>query len=966
MSEELTEDYSLSSEWGEPDVILHYGTPRHSGRFPWRSGHDPQRNRSFLNDVDDAKAYLRGQGISNPSGKQIADHLGITTTDLRSRTTLANEELKQNLYEEVHTRLSRGESTSQIAEATGISKGSVRNYAAKDPNTIATKKQTDSLADALKTSLDKADGYLDVGVGVELQLGVSGPKLKATLDKLKEEGYEVQKVWVPQVTNPNQNTTMQVLTKAGVSKSDIFNNLDKIKSVDFNAVDGDSMTLQNLNTPKSLGWDRVKIRYAIPAGEKGHGTIDDGEAMDGSMTIRPSAKDLQFGANKHYAQVRIAVGGSHYLKGVALYGEEKDFPKGVDVIFNTNKKKDKSPQDVLKPLKDKLDGANPFGATIKRQNIMLDDKGNPVPETTKSGKIKLDKKGNPIYQTGALNIVNEEGDWADWSKSLSSQFLSKQPRGVVKERLEATLKRVDDEYAAIQKVNNPVIKKQLLEGYSKDLESKQIHLKAVAPKGFQGHLLLPIPHMKENEIYAPNYKDGDNVILIRYPHGGTFEIPELRVNNKGPGKSIIGNKSPDAVGIHPKVAAKLSGADFDGDTVYVIPNNNKRYKSRDALPGLKNFDPNMYADAPGTFTLMKKQTKQTQMGIVSNLVNDMTLQKASDSEMTRAVRHSMVVIDAEKHKLNYKRSEKENGIDALKKKYQIHIDKVDYSKLSGIDPNTNKVVKVISSAELKSHTGNKKSSGASTVISRRKNQVTTGGQEVEIPNPTKRNPNGTRTVIRKAKKSYITSMLDDASIYLKPNSTQIEKDYVGYINQLKSRKNTIDKEIMTIKTKPRDPKAALIYAEEVGSLKSKLTKSLLNAPKERQAQALATVNYKKEVERRGGKDALGSDDVKKLKNQALIGARSAVGAQRKPVNITPAEWDAIQSNAISASMLKDLVKHMDDKQLKELATPRDVKAISSARSQKAMTLLNNGYTISEVANALGVSSSTISNIKKEN
>ena len=39
-------------------------------------------------------------------------------------------------------------------------------------------------------------------------------------------------------------------------------------------------------------------------------------------------------------------------------------------------------------------------------------------------------------------------------------------------------------------------------------------------------------HVASNEIYAPNYRDGENVVLIRYPHGGIFEIPELIVNNK--------------------------------------------------------------------------------------------------------------------------------------------------------------------------------------------------------------------------------------------------------------------------------------------------------------------------------------------------------------------------------------------------------------------------------------------------
>lgn len=965
----MTEDYI------EEDVLLHYGTPRHSGRYPYGSGKDPQRNRSFLNDVDDAKAALRKKGITNPSGKQVADHLGITTTELRSKTTLANEEMKARLYEEVHTRMARGESVKEISEATGISTGSVRNYASKDPNSVAKKATTDAIADQLKEAVDRT-GYLDVGKGVEAQIGISPAKMKATIDKLKEEGYHETTVWVPQVSNPSQYTTMKVLTKHETTKGEIMKNQDKIKPIDFHTVNGDGMSLQNLQTPKSIDWNRVKIRYAIPEGEKGHGGEDDGAAMDGSMTIRPGVKDLTLGAGKHYAQVRIAVGGTHYLKGVALYGEDKDFPKGVDIIFNTNKTKDVPREKVLKPLKDKLDGANPFGATIKRQNALLDAKGMAVNLMNK-GKAILDKRGKPMVEAGAINIVNEEGDWAEWSKSLSAQFLSKQPRPVVKERLDATMKKLQKEYDEIQKVENPVIKKKLLEAYSSDLESKQVHLKAVAPKGFAGHLILPIPKMKENEVYAPNYKDGDNVVLIRYPHGGRFEIPELRVNNKGPGKKIVGPNSPDAIGIHPKVAAKLSGADFDGDTVYVIPNNSKKYKSRSALKGLEGFEPSQYADDPKTFKPIGKKNKQIEMGKVSNLITDMTLKGASDSELARAVRHSMVVIDAEKHNLNYKRSERENSIDALKKKYQVHINKVDYSKLKKMDYSAyekGKEVKAISSEELKKYNGKQKAKGAATIISRHKQEVVTGGKEVRVEvidkktGKVKLDKNGnpkTKLVIRNEKKSFLIPMLKDASVLLNKDSTQVEKDYVKYVNDLKSLKNKIDKERLAIKNPKRDPKAAFEYKDAVDSLKFKLKQSQLNAPRERQAQLLARQNYDKELKRKGGEKALGSDDVKKLRNQALIGARSATGAQRQPVVITDREWHAIQKNAISSSMLKELTKHMDDKQLKELATPRPKQKVSDNHKAKAEVMLRNGYTLSQIAQALGVSPSTISAIKAD-
>ena len=46
---------------------------------------------------------------------------------------------------------------------------------------------------------------------------------------------------------------------------------------------------------------------------------------------------------------------------MAVYSD--DLPPGVDVVFNTNKTKDKGKLDVLKKIKDDPD--NPFGSLIK-------------------------------------------------------------------------------------------------------------------------------------------------------------------------------------------------------------------------------------------------------------------------------------------------------------------------------------------------------------------------------------------------------------------------------------------------------------------------------------------------------------------------------------------------------------------------------------------------------------------------
>ena len=65
---------------------------------------------------------------------------------------------------------------------------------------------------------------------------------------------------------------------------------------------------------------------------------DGGIDRDGTVELRRNVPDLSLGESK-YSQVRIMVDGKKYIKGMAVYKDDKDFPPGVDVIFNTNKSK---------------------------------------------------------------------------------------------------------------------------------------------------------------------------------------------------------------------------------------------------------------------------------------------------------------------------------------------------------------------------------------------------------------------------------------------------------------------------------------------------------------------------------------------------------------------------------------------------------------------------------------------------
>lgn len=845
--------------------LLHYGIKRRSGRYPWGSGGTPyQREQfSFISDIDKMRR-------SGKTDKEIAESLGISTTDLRSKISLANQEIKkanQGFISDMHEK---GMSNVDIAKELGMSEASVRNYIKRNTNEGNTQTAIENTVDALKRGVDQT-GYLDVGVGVERQLGVSREKLRAATKQLLEEGYYEHNIYVRQINDPSKWTTIKVLTKEPDVK-EANNHKYDIRSLEEWSDDG-GLTMQGIKPPKLIDPDRVKIRYSE----------DGGQLKDGLIELRRGVQDLDLGESK-YAQVRIGVKGNRYLKGMAIYSD--DMPKGVDIVFNTNKSKKVPKLDVLKEMKTNPD--NPFGSTI-------------------------------IRQKGALNIVNEEGTWHTWSDKMSSQFLSKQPLSLVKERLGATYDSIQKEYNSINRLTNPVVKKFMMQEFANGLDAKARDLKAKGMARTKSHVILPFPDMSPNEIYAPNYNNGEKVVLIRHPHGGRFEIPELTVNNKNKQAKKTLKDAIDAVGIHPAVAEKLSGADFDGDTVLVIPNNQRKIKTSRSF---KKFDPNMYARDHKT---IRKDYMQIEMGKVSNLITDMTIKGASSSELERAVRHSMVVIDSYKHNLDYKQSAKDNGIAALRKKYQERIDPV---------------------------TG-KKRTGASTLISRAKNQKLDDGDAYEYYDKKTGKVVVKRTPPRKRSQM---DMVKDARLL--SSGTPVENAYADYANKIKALKNEADKVVKSTPGIKRNPQAAKQYKEEVKSLDAKLNSALLNAPRERQAQLLATKTYYKNLT-----PDMDKDDRKKLKTQALVGARAktipGTSHRKDYISITDKEWEAIQNGAISENKLKLILANSKSDRVKELATPKPRVKMTSAKVTRAKLLLDRGYTIAQVADQIGVSTSTI-------
>ena len=955
----MNEDYI----WELDDELYHYGVGHDdappgpgSGRFPWGSGENPNQRNAFstgyistmraegktdkdiiqsmrdlgFKDMDIAR-HMKKAGIKETD---IAKDFDMSTTQLRAKLAIDKHETRREEIALAVSMHNQGLSNMEIGRRMGKPESTIRNLL-KDE----IQRRNDVLVETSERIRDLVDKkkYLDVGPGSELYLGVTSSKLKTAVAMLEEEGYQKMKVQVDQM-GTNNKTTITVMAPPGTTYKELYSHLGDIKTVeDYNPTKDLSLTDLGMEYPTSLDSKRVMVRWAD----------DGGINQDGVIELRRGVEDISLGQSQ-YAQVRIAVDDKYYLKGMARYSDGSDMPDGIDVIFNTNKThvdpltgETRADYDAMKKMKVDKDGNidkdNPFGATIMKDDGVITGQ-----------RHYIDKDGKD--QLSPINKVNDEGSWGEWSKTIASQVLSKQPVAMAKKQLDISYSESLDEFNEIKSLTNPTIKKKLLESFASDCDASAVHLKAAGLPRQASHVLLPVQSMRDDEIYAPNYNPGEKVALIRYPYAGSFESPLLTVNNnQKEAKSFMFN-AKDAVGISPKVASQLSGADFDGDTVLVIPvidkdgNRLNGLRTGKPLKGLENFDPGVYALPEGHPRYeVKNQTKQTEMGKVSNLITDMTIMGAKPEEIERAVRHSMVVIDSEKHHYDYKLSEKVERIPELKKKYQ--------------------------GGETK---------GASTLISRASSEQRIPVRKYDYtPDPetgkvgyredpqfyNKRVLKKDGTVVYQERERLIKTTrmaeTDDARTLMSgPNheGMPIERVYADYANKQKALANEARKEMMATPNLKYNPEAKKEYAAEVKSLDDKTRDALMNAPRERQAQIIANEIVKGKVR---DNPEMTAEDKKKAKGQALTTARTKTGAHKKRVKITDREWEAIQAGAITDSKLKRILDNTDLDEVKKLATPRTSNELSEAKQARIKAYSNAGYSTSEIARVLGVSTSTV-------
>jgi hypothetical protein len=908
----------------EEAYLAHYGILRRSGRYPWGSGgNQNKRNKEFLDTIAD----MRRQGLSSTEIARLLStpDYPFTTTMLRDLTAIARNEQKQSQINMAQRLQDKGMSNSAIGRKMEINESSVR--ALLDPGAKRKADVLDATADMLKRQVEEKK-YIDVGTDVYRNLpigdnpgaplGISSTKFDTAVAKLREEGYAYHQLYLPQAGTGNY-TNAKVLAKPGTTRKEAFLNKDQIRQITERSDDGGLTYDLGFKTPIAIPQSRVGVRYAEDGG---------GEA-DGMIYVRRGIDDIAMGG-KNYAQVRVAVGDNHYLKGMAVYKD--DLPVGVDLMFNTNKKNTGNKLDAFKVQGDDPD--IPFGAIVDQ--------------------IK-DENGNV---TSSMNLVNKEGDWDTWSKNLPSQFLSKQSPALSKAQLDLTYDRRKRELEEITALTNQVVRKKLLESFADDADSASVHLKAAAMPRQATKVLIPIKSIKENEVYAPSFENGTRLALVRFPHGGTFEIPQVTVNNRNrEAKKTLGTSIPDAIGLHHKVAERLSGADFDGDTVLAIPNNRGDIKSTPGLSGLKNFDPRgSYPAYDGMTTIdggkYNAKTKrvdygskkpnpagmQHQMGNISNLITDMTIRGAPTGEIAQAVRHSMVVIDAEKHGLDYKSSSKANGIASLKEKYQ-----------------------------------GKSNAGASTLLSRasseshpyarRPRRAAEGGpidkatgKRVFVETGESYTNRQGKVVRNKTTSKQLVDTDDAHTLVSKGAGTPTERVYADYSNSVKGLANQARKEAVNTKTIPASPSAKRVYSKEVDSLNSKLNIARKNAPLERQAQVFASgvVDQKK-----AANPQLTKKDIKKIEASALAQGRARTGAKKQRIEMTQSEWNAIQAGAISANMLTKIINNSDIDTVRKYATPKRKILMTSGKTARAKSMLAGGATQAEVAAALGVSLTTL-------
>lgn len=942
----------MDYEYLEHSGVAHDENPpgRGSGRYGWGTGENPYQHQFNLK-AEVSK--LKAQGLKDGEIAKILLGEKATSTSLKAqlaietkRQWMKNREKALELYDKYGNK-------SEVARQMGINESQVRNLL--DDTLVYRASKYENTAELIKKRVDEYK-YVDVGKDTEKYLGVTENTKMVALEMLKEEGYKIAYVRAPQASGGDNKTTIMVLVAPDADYSKAFDlSAQNIYSIQDFSPDG-GQTWWVPQYPEAIDSSRIYIRYKDdPLG---------GSLKDGVIELRKGVEDISLG-DVNYAQVRINVDDKAYMKGMAIYSD--DIPDGYDVVYNTNKKEgtklfaeNENDSSVFKPLKTnketgEVDRDNPFGAAIKA--------GGQREYTDQNGNTKL----------SVINKIQEEGDWDKWSRTISSQFLSKQSLKLINQQLDLTVKDKKAQLEEIKELTNPVIKQKLLDNFAGMCDSNASSLSSVGFKNQAYQVILPVSKLSDKEIFAPNYQDGDMVALVRYPHAGTFEIPVLKVNNQSDaGITVVGN-SKDAVGINPKVAEILSGADFDGDFVVVIPltSNNLKVSTQEPIKELITWDNKEGYRLPSSAPAVTNSVKQREMGIVTNLINDMSVQGATTDEIVRAAKHSMVVIDSEKHHLDYKQSYIDQDIQSLKEKYQKNPETGSVGGASTI------LSRAMSEAHVpeRREVTNTKIMTDEELAKWKNGEIVyreTGNTKLKLITDTskmtaeelQRHKSG-RKVWRQSdelvtQKVTKMSTVSDAMDLVRDKNDPKEVAYANFANDMKSLANEARKISRSIEPIKVNQQAKQTYSAEVESLRAKVENAQLNNPKERLATTI--MNAAVSVKLKSNPD-MDYEHQQRLKALEMNKARAQVGAKKEKVDITEKEWEAIQAGAVNTTLLKEVVNNADQTTLTKLATPKGTGKLSDAKISLAKSMKASGmYTNQDIAERIGVSASYVSKI----
>ena len=199
-------------------------------------------------------------------------------------------------------------------------------------------------------------------------------------------------------------------------------------------------------------------------------------------------------------------------------------------------------------------------------------------------------------------------------------------------------------------------------------------------------------------------------------------------------------------------------------------------------------------------------------------------------------------------------------------------------------------------------------------------------------------------------------MAEEDDAYSLSSGFTMENIYADHANRMKELAREARKASISTKPISKNPEARKKYAAEVKSLDEKLNIALQNRPVERKAQLIAGAKVR--LIRQANPD-MDKDDIKKLRGRCLTEARAITGAKKAQIHISDKEWEAIQNGAISNHRLEQIIDNADLDEVKQLAMPRNTVGMSSAKVSRAKAMQSRGYTLAEIADAMGVSVSTV-------